>query len=413
MLRDSGLAAKSVAEVLSLSGYATELLLRQPAAVAWLDRYDNLVKRDPQVLDAEVDGLLKRHGPAAVTQIRQTYSRELLRIALRDVLDVGDRADIPGDLSDLMDLAVRGALQAVREELDGPETSDYEFAVVAMGRWGGREIGYFSDADAMYVYRPVDEDLDADQKAALSKHVSKVALRLSTRLKASEGAQGVDLDADLRPEGKNGPLVRSLSSYQSYYAKWSQPWEAQALLRARPVAGEDGLIDDFLSMIDPLRYPVEMSHRALTQVRTLKARMEDERLPRNADKRRHLKLGRGRLSDVEWTVQLMQLEHGHELAGLRTTSTLGALEAATEAGLLSAEDSAQLAAAWTMATEVRSAVMLFRGRTAEALPVEHTELEATARLLGYAAGTGHDLEDDYLRTTRHARAVMEQRFYGF
>src|SRR5690625_3001625 len=413
MLRDSGLAAKSVAEVLSLSGYATELLLRPPAAVAWLDRYDNLVKRDPQVLDAEVDGLLNRHGPAAVTQIRQTYSRELLRIALRDVLAVGDRADIPGDLSDLMDLAVRGALQAVREELDGPETSDYEFAVVAMGRWGGREIGYFSDADAMYVYRPVDEDLDADQKAALSKHVSKVALRLSTRLKASEGAQGVDLDADLRHEGKNGPLVRSLSSYQSYYAKWSQPWEAQALLRARPVAGEDGLIDDFLSMIDPLRYPVEMSHRALTQVRTLKARMEDERLPRNADKRRHLKLGRGSLSDVEWTVQLMQLEHGHELAGLRTTSTLGALEAATEAGLLSAEDSAQLAAAWTMATEVRSAVMLFRGRTAEALPVEHTELEATARLLGYAAGTGHDLEDDYLRTTRHARAVMEQRFYGF
>src|SRR5699024_9547318 len=130
-------------------------------------------------------------------------------------------------------------------------------------------------------------------------------------------------------------------------------------------------------------------------------------------KRRHLKLGRGSLSDVEWTVQLMQLEHGHELAGLRTTSTLGALEAATEAGLLSAEDSAQLAAAWTMATEVRSAVMLFRGRTAEALPVEHTELEATARLLGYAAGTGHDLKDDYLRTTRHARAVMEQRFYGF
>ena len=413
MLRDSGLAAKSVAEVLSLSGYATELLLRQPAAVAWLDRYDNLVKRDPQVLDAEVGGLLKRHGPAAVTQIRQTYSRELLRIALRDVLDVGDRADIPGDLSDLMDLAVRGALQAVREELDGPETSDYEFAVVAMGRWGGREIGYFSDADAMYVYRPMDEGLDAEQKAALSKHVSKVALRLSTRLKASEGAQGVDLDADLRPEGKNGPLVRSLSSYQSYYAKWSQPWEAQALLRARPVAGEDGLIDDFLSLIDPLRYPAEMSHRALTQVRTLKARMEDERLPRNADKRRHLKLGRGSLSDVEWTVQLMQLEHGHELAGLRTTSTLGALEAATEAGLLSAEDSAQLAAAWTMATEVRSAVMLFRGRTAEALPVDHTELEATARLLGYAVGTGHDLEDDYLRTTRHARSVMEQRFYGF
>jgi glutamate-ammonia-ligase adenylyltransferase len=413
MLRDSGLAAKSVAEVLSLSGYATELLLRQPAAVAWLDKHDNLVARDQQVLNAEVDGLLKRHGPEAVTPIRETYSRELLRIALRDVLSVGDRAEIPGDLSDLMDLAVRGALQAVREDLNTSETPDYEFAVIAMGRWGGREIGYFSDADAMYVYRPVDADLGTEAKGKLSKHVSKVALQLSSRLKASEGAQGVDLDADLRPEGKNGPLVRSFSSYQAYYAKWSQPWEAQALLRARPVAGDDGLIEDFLSLIDPLRYPEEMPQKALTQVRTLKARMEDERLPRNADKRRHLKLGRGSLSDVEWTVQLLQLEHAHELESLRSTSTLVALDAATEAGLIPAEDSAQLAAAWQLATDVRSAVMLFRGRTAVSLPADHGELEATARLLGYAAGTGHDLEDDYLRTTRHARAVMEHRFYGF
>lgn len=413
MLRDSGLAAKSVADVLSLSGYATELLLRQPAAVAWLDKYDNLAARDLNVLSAEVDGLLKRHGGAAVTPIRETYSRELLRIALRDVLDVGDRSAIPGDLSDLMDLAVRGALEAVRTDLETPETPDYEFAVIAMGRWGGREIGYFSDADAMYVVRAKSNDLDAEAKGKLSKHANKVALQLSSRLKASESAQGVDLDADLRPEGKNGPLVRSFSSYQAYYAKWSQPWEAQALLRARPVAGDEGLIEDFLSLIDPLRYPAEMPHKALTQVRTLKARMEDERLPRNADKRRHLKLGRGSLSDVEWTVQLLQLEHGHELASLRTTSTLQALAAATEAQLLPAEDAAQLAEAWQLATDVRSAVMLFRGRTAESLPGDHTELEATARLLGYAAGEGHDLEDDYLRTTRHARAVMEHRFYGF
>ncbi|WP_166971643.1 bifunctional [glutamine synthetase] adenylyltransferase/[glutamine synthetase]-adenylyl-L-tyrosine phosphorylase [Brevibacterium atlanticum] len=413
MLRDSGLAAKSVAEVLSLSGYATELLLRQPAAVAWLDRLDNLEARDQQVLGAEVDGLLKRHGAAAVTPIRETYSRELLRIALRDVLGVGDRSEIPGDLSDLMDLAVRGALTAVRADLDSDEIPGYDFAVIAMGRWGGREIGYFSDADVMYVYRAKDTDLDADAKGKLSKHVTKVALQLAARLKASEGAQGVDLDADLRPEGKNGPLVRTFASYQAYYAKWSQPWEAQALLRARPVAGTDELIGDFLGLIDPLRYPAEMPQKALTQVRTLKARMEDERLPRSADKRRHLKLGRGSLSDVEWTVQLLQLEHAHDTAGLRTTSTLVALDAACEAGLIPDEDAAELRAAWQIATDVRSAVMLFRGRTAESLPADHTELEATARLLGYAAGTGHDLEDDYLRTTRHARAVMEQRFYGF
>lgn len=413
MLRDSGLAAKSVAEVLSLSGYATDLLLRQPAAVAWLDNFDNLTARDPKALAAEVGGLLKRHGASAITQIRETYSRELLRIALRDVLGVGDRAEIPGDLSALMDLTVSSALEAVRIDLDQPETPDYEFAVIAMGRWGGSEIGYFSDADVMYVYRGLDENPDAEAKAKLSKHVNKVALQLATRLKASEGAQGVDLDADLRPEGKNGPLVRTFSSYQAYYAKWSQPWEAQALLRARPVAGDAELIEEFTALIDPLRYPAEMSTKALTQVRTLKARMEDERLPRNADKRRHLKLGRGSLSDVEWTVQLLQLQHAHRVPGLQTTSTLPALRVATQEELIPVEDADELAIAWQLATDVRSAVMLFRGRTAESLPADHTELEAAARLLGYPAGGGHELEDDYLRATRHARNVMEHRFYGF
>ncbi|MFE2656795.1 bifunctional [glutamine synthetase] adenylyltransferase/[glutamine synthetase]-adenylyl-L-tyrosine phosphorylase [Brevibacterium sp. NPDC059310] len=413
MLRDSGLAAKSVAEVLTLSGYATELLLRQPAAVAWLDDYASLAARDQQVLAAEVDGLLHRHGAEAITRIRETYSRELLRFALRDVLDVGDRAAVPGDLSDLMDLTVDGALRAVRLDLDDASVPEYEFAVVAMGRWGGREIGYFSDADAMFVYRAVSDDLDAEARAKLAKHVTKVALQLSSRLKASEGARGIELDADLRPEGKNGPLVRTFASYESYYAKWSQPWEAQALLRARPMAGDAGLKDDFTALIDPLRYPAEMPSKALTQVRTLKARMEDERLPKGADKRRHLKLGRGSLSDVEWTVQLLQLQHAHTVPGLRTTSTLGALDVAAQEGLIPVEDAAELAAAWQLATNVRSAVMLFRGRTAAALPDEHSELEATARLLGYPAGGGRELEDDYLRATRHARAVMEQRFYGF
>ncbi|PCC55309.1 bifunctional [glutamine synthetase] adenylyltransferase/[glutamine synthetase]-adenylyl-L-tyrosine phosphorylase [Brevibacterium aurantiacum] len=413
MLRDSGLAAKSVAEVLSLSGYASELLLRQPAAVAWLDNFDNLKSRDSKALAAEVAGLLKRHGAASITPIRETYSRELLRIALRDVLDVGDRAEIPGDLSALMDLTVSGALQAVRLDLDGPETPPYEFAIIAMGRWGGNEIGYFSDADVTFVFRSVGEELGAEDKAKLSKHVNKVALGLGSRLKASDAAQGVDLDADLRPEGKNGPLVRALSSYRAYYAKWSQPWEAQALLRARPVAGDSGLIEDFTELIDPLRYPVEMPTKSLTQVRTLKARMEDERLPRNADKRRHLKLGRGSLSDVEWTVQLLQLQHAHRIPGLRTTSTLTALSVAAEEGLIPTDDAEELAAAWQLATNVRSAVMLYRGRTAQSLPEEHFELEATARLLGYPAGGGHELEDDYLRTTRHARNIMEEHFYGF
>lgn len=410
MMRDSGVAAHNVARVLSLSAYATELLLKNPSAVAWLS--DTIALSTEAEIDVELDGLLRRHGADANGQIRAVYGRELLRCALADVLDVVDRDEVPGRLSRIMDAAIAAVLRAVRRRFDGPEVPDYQFAVIAMGRLGGAEIGYSSDADVMFVYRGMGE-LDDEARARLAAHVKKVALGLKADLGKPGPWPQVEIDPDLRPEGKNGPLVRTLESYAAYYGKWSEPWEAQALLRARPVAGDEQLAQAYLDLITPLRYPAHVDENSLRQMRKLKARMENERLPRNADPKRHLKLGTGGLSDVEWTVQLTQLLHAHEYPDLRTTSTRPALKAAADAGLIAASDAKELDEAWTLATNVRSAVVLYRGRAAESLPAKPFELEATARLLGYPPDSWQRFQDDFLRAGRHARKVMERLFFGF
>ena len=142
----------------------------------------------------------------------------------------------------------------------------------------------------------------------------------------------LEVDAKLRPEGQSGPLVRSFDAYQEYYKRWVHVWERQALLRAAPMAGADELAADFMAMADEVRYGEPIGEDQVREIRRIKARVEAERLPRGADPARHLKLGRGSLSDVEWLVQLIQLQHAASIPALRTTSTRPALQAIAEAG---------------------------------------------------------------------------------
>ncbi len=207
--------------------------------------------------------------------------------------------------------------------------------------------------------------------------------------------------------------MRTLKSYEAYYRRWSLTWESHALLRAEFVAGDEDLGRRFIELVDPLRYPADgLGDDAVREIRRLKARMESERLPRGADPRLHAKLGPGGLSDVEWTVQLLQLRHGREVAGLRTTRTREALAAAREAGLLTEEHAGTLDEAWVLATRVRNAVMLVRGRAGDTFPSESRELAAVGRYLGYGPGHVGDMLDAYRRTTRRARSVVEELFYG-
>jgi glutamate-ammonia-ligase adenylyltransferase len=220
------------------------------------------------------------------------------------------------------------------------------------------------------------------------------------------------VDADLRPEGKQGPLVRSLDSYAAYYAKWSEPWEAQALLRADAVVGDLDLRRRFEELIDPLRFPAQgISDADVMEVRRIKARVDTERLPRGADPKSHLKLGHGGLADIEWTVQLLQMRHSGDVAGLRTPRTVEALEAAADAGLLDPADASVLVDGWRTVSRARNAVALVKGSGSDTLPHDSRDRAAVASILGYPAGSTDAMVNDLLRAMRVSHAVVDRVFW--
>ncbi len=425
LLRDEGAAAENLARVLSAGRLAPDLLMRAPEAVALLGNGTGggLVPRTRAHLEQEILSAVGRagRGEAAVTAARGVRRRELFRTAAIDIVssygteetpanaDQGALVDLVGGaISDLTAATLAGTLRAVVRDGWG-ETLPTRFAVIGMGRFGGHEMGYGSDADVLFVHEP-REGVGEEEAARAAGRVVSEMRRL---LLISSADPPLLIDAGLRPEGKSGPLVRTLKSYGAYYRRWSLGWESQALLRADVVAGDAELGQRFLELADPLRYPAGgLGEDAAREIRRLKARMETERMPRGADPTLHTKLGRGGLSDVEWTVQLLQLRHGASQPGLRTTRTREALAAACAAELISGEDAATLDEAWVLATRVRNAVMLVRGRAGDTFPSDGRELAAVGRYLGYGPGHVGDMLDDYRRTTRRARAVVDELFYG-
>ena len=424
LLRDEGAAAENLARVLSAGRLAPDLLMRAPEAVALLGDGDGgLRPRSRAHLEQEMLAAVRRADNAVqgVTAARGVRRRELFRTSAADIVgsygtesqpaeaDQGALVDLVGGaVSDLTAATLAGTLRAVVREGWG-DTLPTRFAIIGMGRFGGHELGYGSDADVLFVHEPRD---GVDEREA-AEAAGKVVAEMRRLLQIPSADPPLLIDADLRPEGKSGPLVRTLRSYEAYYRRWSLVWERHALLRAEHVAGDEELGRRFTELIDPLRYPADgLDEEAIREIRRLKARMESERLPRGADPKLHAKLGPGGLSDVEWTVQLLQLRHGAGEPGLRTTRTREALAAARAAGLISEEDTAVLDEAWVLASRVRNAVMLVRGRAGDTFPTVPRELSAVGRYLGYGPGHAGDMLDAYRRTARRARGVVEELFYG-
>ncbi len=412
LLRDDTRVAQRMARLLASSRYAAGLLLRAPDTVAMLADDARLAPQSAQALQAEAAAATRRHhDPAgAVAAALALRRRELLRTAAADVLGIS-RIEATGEaLSTVAAVTVGAALDAAIRKVEqdaGPLPT--RLAVLAMGRFGGHEMGYASDADVMFVHDPLP---GADEeRATRAAHVVAEELR---RMLSRPGLDpALPVDADLRPEGRQGPLVRTLASYLAYYRRWSLPWEAQALLRAEPVAGDRALGAAFIGAADEFRYPAGgITEAAVREVRRLKARMEAERMPRGVEPALQLKLGPGGLADVEWVVQLLQLRHADAIPALRTTRTLAALTAARDANLVTAPDAQILESAWQLAARIRNAVMLVRGRASDVVPTSQPELSGVARLLGYPPDAAQDLVQDYRRSARRARAVMERLFYG-
>ena len=441
MLRDSRLVAKRLSYICSGSRWTSDRLSETPQAVSWLDDDADLQMRPREVLAGEVASLLRRRllgmrsenyeqvATEAISALLAIRSREQLRSAMADTLDGVDPLRGAAALSQVTEVVLDGAMRVAHAvaiaQTQGPQALEKgvdeaghllaahaEHALIAMGRLGGAELSYASDTDVLFVHRPrpgattTQAQTEADQ----------LARWLISALKA-DAMHALVLDADLRPEGRNGALSRSLDAYREYYERWGQVWERQALIRARYIAGSHTVGQLFTELIAPLRYSTKgLNTDELRQVRHLKARMETERLPRGTNPRRHLKLGPGGLSDVEWAVQLLQLRHAHTHPELQTTSTLQALQAANQAQLINQTDTQTLRQAWLAASRLRSANVLATGRTSgyrlELLPNTALDLRMVARLLYYPAGQDAQVEEDYLRAARHARTVVEKLLFA-
>ena len=427
-LRDHPPVADMLARVLGASAVVGRWLERQPEVLGLLADPAGLERRlESSDYRRLADGLRRRsHDTKDVgAALRRMRRREVARTAVRDLAGLASVVDVASELSGLAEACLQAAIEHVVPE-------GVSMAVIGLGKLGGSELGYSSDLDVLLVAEPGDLRQEAEQAAEdLLELLSGVT---------PEG-QAFRVDLNLRPEGKQGPLVRTLSSYRTYYERWGETWELQALTQSRHVAGDRALGRSFIAAMSELVYPSSPRFDRLAEVRRMKARVEKERAgggpgqrvrggaggrrmsptgrlggggdapTPTAGARIDIKLGPGGLSDVEWTVQLLQLRFGGEHPTLRRAGALAALAACVEEGLISPEDGEWLAEGWTLMARVRNCLYLAGARETHLLPAAPAETERLARMLGYERPGAQRLTEDIARVMRRVRKVHERCFY--
>ena len=346
-------------------------------------------------------------GDDVVTDLRTAYRRHLLVLAARDL---GGELSLDEAAAALADLAAAALSAGLAVALAGlrasrPDAVPARLAVVGMGKCGGRELNYVSDVDVIFVAEPVG---DAEEEGAL-----RTATALAAELVRVCGLVAWPVDAALRPEGKMGPLVRTLASHQAYYRRWARTWEFQALLKARPVAGDGPLGQSYVDALAPLVWTAAGRDHFVDDVQAMRRRVE-ERLP-PAVAGRELKLGRGGLRDVEFAVQLLQLVHGRADPALHVPSTLDALAALSAGGYVGRADGDTLAASYRFLRTVEHRLQLQRLRRTHVVPDDPGARRWLARALGYRPDHRGDavavFDAEWALHAREVRRLHEKLFY--
>jgi len=389
--RDSPAAARALCTVAGTSRLLGDVIAANPDLVARLDDPDRLTTQPTDVLvDRATTALRLREGDdERQASLRRWQQRNLLGIGARDVLGAADVRRVGRDLTTLADGTVRAALETIEPGV--------EFAVLGLGRFGGSELAYASDLDLAFVHRgTTTADIDEARRVAQS---------LMRMIGGTTPARRIyEVDADLRPEGRNGPLSRSLESWMSYWRDQALTWERQAMTRARVVAGDAALGSELLGRLDEFVWEPGLSAEGVREIRRMKARIENERIPMGEDPDFHLKLGRGSLSDIEFTVQMLQLQ-----SGVRAPGTLDGIAALTTAGVLEPDDADVLSESYAFCEQVRNRWFLVNSGPGDALPSQPESLLWLARAIDTTPG---GLREHYRRVTRRARTVVERVFYG-
>ena len=355
--------ARRLAHVAAASSFATDLLVAGPERLAALG------------------GAPSDAAGALVEVVARIASREL------SPRETGDA------LADVADRVVREAVEDAASPLP--------FAVIGMGKLGARELNVASDLDVVFVY----DGEGADDLAAATAAAERVLGGIRER--------GWEPDADLRPEGRSGPLARSVTGFLEYWQRYAETWEFQALLRARAVAGDEALGRRFEGWAEDFAYPPDgLTVDRVAEIRKMRERIERERVRPPEATTFHFKLGRGSLADVQFAVELSLMRHGGAVPEVRTRRTLDAIERLAERRLLPSSAAHDLGEAFVFLSDVKNGLEIDRRLHAEALPPAPEEQTVLARRLGYEAYARQTFLDDYLRTTRRSRRAMERVFVG-
>ena len=398
VLRDSPIAISDIARLLGSSRVAAGWMRNHPEFARSLMNPEELAHaRTAEALVAEATEAMQSAAgdhDLQMAELRRFVRREQLRVAARDILGLASIIEIPQELTLIADAAVAAAVDSLAPEAP--------FAVIGMGRYGGLDLSYASDLDVIFVYEGAGSD---DARAA-----NRTARGLLKEIGAqtAEG-RAWEIDARLRPEGENGQLARSLEGYQRYYEERGQLWERQSLLKRRFVAGDADLGNRFLQLADKWCYQPDFSEAEADEIRVMKRRIEAERLG-TGSKARDVKLGAGGLSDIEFTVQLMQLQHGFGRTSIRDNRTLPALAGLSEHNLLDIGDRATLDVGYRFCQRFRNARYHLSGLSSDVFPDDDHEELLLARRLGYPSN--RDLEADYQEITDAVREVTDRLLYG-
>src|SRR6266511_2410141 len=319
-----------------------------------------------------------------------------------DLTGAADVEDTMTALSALADATLSAALALAKAERPG-DAAACRLAVIAMGKCGGRELNYVSDVDVVFVAEPAstggagDSDEDSDR-------VLRAGAALASRMMDVCGQVAWPVDATLRPEGSRGPLVRTLASYLAYYRGWAKTWEFQALLKARPAAGDRALGERWLAELQPLVWHAAERPEAVDEIRAMRRRIIDA--VRRDEVDREIKRGPGGLRDIEFAVQLLQLVHGRVDESLRTPSTLEGLRALTDGGYVGRVDGEALARSYRFLRTVEHRLQLQRLRRTHTVPDDPAELRWLAHALGHRGDvTGDSTAKFKAQWVRHASEV--------
>jgi glutamate-ammonia-ligase adenylyltransferase len=388
-LREDPRALHVLTYVLGASPFLSEILIRNPEYFHWLISQFERSAPDRQDLEDEIETQLTAiDDPAeALDTLKRWKRRETLRIAARDLLRRETVETATAQISDLAGVVVDTALSIVMGQLlvaEERDTAPGAFAVIGMGKLGGRELNYSSDIDLLYVYDSGDED------ASTSRDFFH---RLGRKLTAALGEYTGEsylyrVDLRLRPGGAKGNIAYSLEEYDEYYTAWGETFERFALIKARPIAGDVQLGRRFIDRVQPFVYRKYLDRAALEELSRYKAR-SDQALGSRADDR-NVKAGRGGIREVELFTQVFQLTYGGPTPSLRQPSTLAGLEALVRAGLVPKSVQHELSHAYVFLRSVEHRLQLVQENQTHRMSDEARELDISARRLGL--GSSEDLD---------------------